>query len=167
MDIEAVSKLFSIPNHAVANILVPLWKYSWRIKKGGFVFKQLCKKLHILNADIQIDEFGCMFTPMKPGWWYIQGSRYLGFPGGTVVKNPSAMQETWVWYLGWEDSLVGGNGNSLQCSCLENPRDRGDWQATVHGVAKSKTWLNMHASIHAVDIPNSSKSFLCPLTCLW
>ena len=32
-----------------------------------------------------------------------------------------------------------GNGNPLQYSCLENPRDRGAWQATVHGVAKSRT----------------------------
>ena len=33
----------------------------------------------------------------------------------------------------------GGNGNPLQCSCLENPVDRGAWQATVHGAAKSQT----------------------------
>ena len=31
----------------------------------------------------------------------------------------------------------GGHGNPLQYSCLENPMDRGAWQATVHGVAKS------------------------------
>ena len=31
------------------------------------------------------------------------------------------------------------NGNPLQYSCLENPMDRGDWWATVHGVAKSQT----------------------------
>ena len=31
----------------------------------------------------------------------------------------------------------GGNGNPLQYSCLENPMDRGAWQAEVHGVAKS------------------------------
>ena len=31
-----------------------------------------------------------------------------------------------------------GNGNSLQHSCLENPRDRGAWRVTVHGVTKSK-----------------------------
>ena len=29
-----------------------------------------------------------------------------------------------------------GNGNSLQCSCLKNPMHRGDWRATVHGVAR-------------------------------
>ena len=35
-----------------------------------------------------------------------------------------------------------GNGNPLLYSCLENSMDRGDWQATVHGVAKSKTQLS-------------------------
>ena len=34
-----------------------------------------------------------------------------------------------------------GNGNPLQYSCLENPMDGGAWQATVHGVTKSWTWL--------------------------
>ena len=39
-------------------------------------------------------------------------------------------------------SCIGeGNGNPLQCSCLENPRDRGAWWASVYGVAQSRTWL--------------------------
>ena len=36
-------------------------------------------------------------------------------------------------------SLGEGNGNPLQCSCLENPMDSGAWWATVYGVAKSQT----------------------------
>ena len=37
-------------------------------------------------------------------------------------------------------SCIGkGNGNTLQCSCLENPRDGGAWWAAVHGVAQSQT----------------------------
>ena len=40
-------------------------------------------------------------------------------------------------------SPVVGNGNPLLCSCLGNPMDRGVWQATVHEVAKSGTWLSM------------------------
>ena len=35
-------------------------------------------------------------------------------------------------------SLAEGNGNLLQYSCLDNPMDRGVWQATVHGVANSQ-----------------------------
>ena len=35
----------------------------------------------------------------------------------------------------------GENSNQLQCSCQENPMDRGAWQATVHGIAKNQTWL--------------------------
>ena len=34
-----------------------------------------------------------------------------------------------------------GNGNPLQCSCLENPMDRGAWQATVYGVEESQIQL--------------------------
>ena len=34
-----------------------------------------------------------------------------------------------------------GNGNPLQCSCLEYPRDRGAWWAAIYGVAQSQTWL--------------------------
>ena len=36
----------------------------------------------------------------------------------------------------------GGNGNPLQCSCLEDSMDRGTWRATVHGVTKSQTRLS-------------------------
>ena len=42
-------------------------------------------------------------------------------------------------------SSGGRNGNPLQYSCLENLIDRGAWQATVHGVAKSLTRLGRHA----------------------
>ena len=38
--------------------------------------------------------------------------------------------------LGWGRYPRGGDGNPLQYSCLENPKDRGAWQATVHGVAR-------------------------------
>ena len=63
------------------------------------------------------------------------------------------MQEMCVQSLGQEDplekgiaslsSILGeGNGTLLQYSCLENPMDGGAWWATVHGVAKSRTWLS-------------------------
>ena len=61
-----------------------------------------------------------------------------GFPDGSVVKNPPAVQLTLVPSLGWEDRR---GGNPLQYSCLENPMDREAWRATVHGVAESWTQL--------------------------
>ena len=42
--------------------------------------------------------------------------------------------------------IVEGNGNPLQCSCLENPRDGGAWWAAVYGVAQSRTWLKRLSS---------------------
>src|SRR5574337_1560196 len=39
-----------------------------------------------------------------------------------------------------------GNGNPLQCSCLENPRDGGAWWAAVYGVAQSRTRSEEHTS---------------------
>ena len=43
----------------------------------------------------------------------------------------------------------GGNGNTLQNSCLENPMDREAWQATVHGVSKSQTTKQLtHTHTH-------------------
>ena len=56
-----------------------------------------------------------------------------GFPGDSVVKNPSTNASS---IPGSERSPGEGNGNRLQCSCLENPMDRGAWQAMVHGVTK-------------------------------
>ena len=44
-------------------------------------------------------------------------------------------------------SCIGkGNGNPLQCSCLENPRDGGAWRAAVYGVTQSWTWLKWLSS---------------------
>ena len=46
----------------------------------------------------------------------------------------------------WLSCIGEGNGNPLQCSCLENPRDRGAWWAAVYGVAQSQTWLKRLSS---------------------
>ena len=63
----------------------------------------------------------------------------LGFPGGSVVKNMPANAGDMGSVPRLGRSLGGRNGNPLQYSCLENPMDRGVWQATVHGVTKSQT----------------------------
>ena len=52
-------------------------------------------------------------------------------------------------------SCIGeGNGNPLQYSCLENPRDRGAWWAAVYGVAQSRTQLTWLSSSSSSSKPN-------------
>ena len=55
-----------------------------------------------------------------------------------MVKNLPTMQETRVWSLGQEDPLE----KERQYSYLENPMDRGAWQAAVRGVTKSHKGLS-------------------------
>ena len=67
---------------------------------------------------------------------------YWSFPGGRVVKNMPANAGDAGFIIALRRAPGGGNGNSLQYSCLENPMDRGAWQTTVHGVAKNQTQLS-------------------------
>ena len=60
----------------------------------------------------------------------------LGFPGGSVVKNPSANAGDLVLIPELRRSSGEGNGNPLQYSCLGNPLSREAWKATGHGDAK-------------------------------
>ena len=54
-----------------------------------------------------------------------------------VVKNPPAMQETWVPSLGWEDPLEEGMVTPSSILAWRIPMDRGAQSATVHGVTKT------------------------------
>ena len=65
-------------------------------------------------------------------------TRYLGFPGGSVVKNLPATTGDAGSIPGSGRSPGEGNDNTLQYSCLGNTVDRGAWQGfmTIHGVTK-------------------------------
>ena len=66
----------------------------------------------------------------------------MGFPGGSVDKefvHNAEITGDPVSIPGSGRSPGEGNGCPFQYSCLENPRDKGTWQATVHGVAKNQT----------------------------
>ena len=67
-----------------------------------------------------------------------------------------------------------GNGNPLQSSCLENPRDGGAWWAAVCGVAQSRTWLKWlssldsrldHSRIQFSSVAQSCQTLCDPMTC--
>ena len=74
------------------------------------------------------------------------------------------MQEIQVQSLGQEGRSPGeGNGYPLQYSCLENPMDRGAWQATLHRFAKSQTQLtNFNVFCWVLTLPSLWHFTLCP-----
>ena len=64
-------------------------------------------------------------------------------PGGLQSMGSLRVRHNWANSL----SCIGeGNGNLLQCSCLENPRDGGAWWAAVYGVTQSRAWLKRLSS---------------------
>ena len=81
------------------------------------------------------------------------------FEGNVLTSQTSlGVQTVSAYNVGDPDSIPGsgrssgeGNGNPLQYSCLENPIDRGAWQATVHGVAKSWTRLSNFTHFHSLS----------------
>ena len=69
---------------------------------------------------------------------------------GLVGYSPCGLKKSDVteWlHFHFSLSFIGeGNGNPVQCSCLENPRDGGAWWAAIYGVAQSWTWLKRLSS---------------------
>ena len=97
-------------------------------------------------------------SPGKRNWLYLTNSSYFVWhPTPVLLPGKSHGRRSLVGCSRWgrEESdtterlhvhfslsCIGeGNGNSLQCSCLENPRDRGVWWAAVYGIAQSRTRL--------------------------
>ena len=76
--------------------------------------------------------------------WKIHGRRSLV---GCSPWGHWGLNTTERLHFHFSLSRIGeGNGNPLQCSCLENPRDGGAWWAAVYGVAQSWTWLKRLSS---------------------
>ena len=68
-------------------------------------------------------------------------------PGRLQSVGSLRVRQTEQLHFHFSISCIGeGNGNPLQCSCLENPRDRGAWWAAVYGVTWSWTWLKWLSS---------------------
>ena len=87
---------------------------------------------------------GVFFTTSAT--WHLTAVLLPGKPHGRrslVGCSPRGCKEsdtTERLHFHFSLSCIGeGNGNPLQCSCLENPRDRGSWWAAVYGVAQGRT----------------------------
>ena len=100
-----------------------------------------------------------------PNWRRQWGPTPVLFPGkshgrgggeGLVGCSPWGREESDTakrLHFHFSFSWIGeGKGNSLQCSCLENPRDGGAWWVTVYGVTQSQTWLKQLSSSSSSSI---------------
>ena len=73
-------------------------------------------------------------------------------PGGLQSKGSLESDTTeWLHFHFSLSCIGGGNGNPLQCSCLENPRDGGAWWAAVYGVTQSRTQLKRLSSSSSIQ----------------
>ena len=77
----------------------------------------------------------------------LPGKSWTEEPGRLQSMGSLELDTTERLHFHFPLSCIGeGNGNPLQCSCLENPRDRGAWWAAVYGVVQSRTRLKQLSS---------------------
>ena len=92
------------------------------------------------------------------GWRSLEGCRPWSHWGPDTTE--------WLHFHFSLSSIGEGNGNPLQCSCLENHRDGGAWWAAIYGVAQSWTrlkWLSSSSSNIAISVfPNGSAIWNLP-----
>ena len=100
------------------------------------------------------DPHGLQPTRLLHPWEFPGRSTGVGCRRLLLIPNLSLSNSTSRYILGE------GNGNPLQCSCLENPRDGGAWWATVYGVVQSRTRLTQLSS-------SSSRYILKKNECSW
>ena len=151
---------------------VLVWQIPWTEGPGSLQSMGFLRVIHDWATSLSLFTFmhwrrkwqpTPVFVPGKSqGWGHLVGCRLWGrteldtteateqhqqgpvkgFPGGLDGKESACNAGDPGSIPGLGRSPGEGNGNPLQYSCLENPTDRGAWWPTVHGVAKSRTWLS-------------------------
>ena len=133
-------------------VMIQLGKYvkslnTWSISAicSEFPFLLLCE-IYLVCLKFLLLNFSASHISSEQGWVGKRCGCYEVFFG----KNQAwLLWQEQVWLLGTcrYNRIGRGNGNPLQCSCLENPRDGGAWWAAVCGVAQSRTRLKWLGSI--------------------
>ena len=114
--------------------------------------------LYSTRNSTQYSVMTYMGKESKEEWIYIWQPTPVLLPGkshgGRSLEGCSPWGR-WGWdmterlHFHFSLSCIGeGNGNPLQCSCLENPRDGGAWWATIYGFTQSRTQLSTFSSIY-------------------
>ncbi len=130
----------SLPGPPVVNVFSPLWpgKAGWSLASQRW---------------LEVNDLGRLVNRYGRRQWH---PTPVLLPGKSHGRRSLVGCSPWGrWELDTTERLhfhfslscIGeGNGNPLQCSCLENPRDGGAWWAAVYGVAQSRTRLKRLSS---------------------
>ena len=109
---------------------------------------QLCSSLNVLWRR-QWHPTPVLLPGKSHGWRSLVGCSPWGREESDTTER---------LHFHFSHSCIGeGNGNPLQCSCLENPRDSGAWWAAVYGVSQSRTRLKRLSSSSSKVIPHVLK----------
>ena len=130
--------------------LSQLFSYTWSLFNH-----------HLSSYTVRVNELLCAWymeeIPLQSPEEKRKGSlpnSFLGFPGGPSAKELACqctrLRDTGLLPVTGR-SPGGGHGNPLQNSCLENPMDRGAWQATAHRVTVAHDWSDLAHTQHALQ----------------
>ena len=136
---------FIFPAPGTQGTSVNIGRNEWSLHRGGKLLEHSLSALICLDCSGTLDRLCCDLFSMI----------LLGFLLTFWLSLVLCYLFLFISALNGDTSLpVGeGNGNPLQYSCLENPMDRGAWQGTVHGVAKSWTRLRDYHSLPPSQLP--------------
>ena len=119
-----------------------------------------CPKLDGLNQQLFICLLFCFWQPGLPYTCVVSYQPYVGslvWQSASLVaqkvKDLPAIQETWVWTLGWEDPLKKGMATHSSILTWRIHMYRGAWQATAHGSQSRYNWAK-HSTQHKTRAMN-------------
>ena len=145
-------------------VLLPGKSHGWRSLEGcspcGCWGSDITEQLHFHFSLSCIGRRKWHPTPvLLPGECHGQRS-LVGFSPWGCTESDTTERLHYHFSL----SCIGeGNGNPLQCSCLENPRDRGAWWAAVYGVAQSWTRLKRLSSSSSGSQDVAKRELTCTI----
>ena len=124
------------------------WKIPWMEESGRLKSIGSLRVRHDLATSLSLFTFMHWRRKWQPTPVFLPGeSQGQGSLVGCRLWGRTELDTTERLHFHFSLSCIGeGDGNPLQCSCLENPRDGGAWWATVYGVAQSRTRLKQLSS---------------------
>ena len=129
------------------------WKLPWTEEPGGLKSMGPLRVGHNWVTSLSLFTFMPWRMKWQPTPVFLPGeSQRWGSLVGCCLWGSTESDTTEQLHFHFSLSCTGeGNGNPLQCSCLENPRDGGTWWAAIYGVAQSQTQLKRLSRVDVWD----------------